>query len=172
LTFDIFNRHADKVAMANVAQTINCLHSLFLAHEDKFVRTPVYHVFDMYRPHMGAQSIPLRISTPELAVETLDGPARLPAASGSASTRERRLFATLTNFSLEAAMKVNLALGSANAKDARALVLTHADPQACNTWAQPEEVKPAELAVQITNGAVAFSMPSRSVISVEIDLAT
>ena len=32
--FDIFNRHADKVAMANVAQTINCLHSLFLATED------------------------------------------------------------------------------------------------------------------------------------------
>ncbi|MCU1263524.1 MAG: Alpha-N-arabinofuranosidase, partial [Bryobacterales bacterium] len=38
--FDIFNRHADKVAMANVAQTINCLHSLFMAHEDKYVRTP------------------------------------------------------------------------------------------------------------------------------------
>ncbi len=29
LTFDIFNRHADKVHMANVAQTVNCLHSLF-----------------------------------------------------------------------------------------------------------------------------------------------
>ena len=29
ITFDVFNRHADKIAMANVAQTINCLHSLF-----------------------------------------------------------------------------------------------------------------------------------------------
>ena len=41
LTFDIFNRHADKIAMANVAQTVNCIHSLFLAQGDKFVRTPV-----------------------------------------------------------------------------------------------------------------------------------
>jgi alpha-L-arabinofuranosidase len=31
LTFDAFNRHADKIEMANVAQTVNCLHSLFLA---------------------------------------------------------------------------------------------------------------------------------------------
>ena len=32
--FDIFNRHADQIAMCNVAQTINCIHSLFLAMED------------------------------------------------------------------------------------------------------------------------------------------
>ena len=31
ITFDIFNRHADKIEMANVAQTVNCIHSLFLA---------------------------------------------------------------------------------------------------------------------------------------------
>src|SRR5262245_2915791 len=37
LTLDTFNRHADKVAMANVAQLINTIHSLFLAYEDKFV---------------------------------------------------------------------------------------------------------------------------------------
>jgi alpha-N-arabinofuranosidase len=34
ITFDIFNRRADKIDMANVAQTINCIHSLFLALED------------------------------------------------------------------------------------------------------------------------------------------
>ena len=47
VTLDIFNRHADKIAMANVAQTINCLHSLFLAEGDRFVRTPAYYVFEM-----------------------------------------------------------------------------------------------------------------------------
>ncbi len=35
LTLDTFQRHADKVAMANVAQLVNCLHSLFLAHEEQ-----------------------------------------------------------------------------------------------------------------------------------------
>jgi len=47
ITFDIFNRHADKIEMANVAQTINCIHSLFLAIEDKYTRTPPYYVFEM-----------------------------------------------------------------------------------------------------------------------------
>ena len=48
LTFDTFHRHADKVAMANIAQLVNCLQSLFLADGDKFVTTPTYHVFDLY----------------------------------------------------------------------------------------------------------------------------
>jgi alpha-N-arabinofuranosidase len=53
MTLDIFNRNPDKVAMANCAQLINCLNSLYLAHEDKFVVTPVGHVFEMYVPHQG-----------------------------------------------------------------------------------------------------------------------
>ena len=80
--FDIFNRHADKIAMANVAQTINCIHSLFLAMEDKFTRTPVYHVFDMYRGHMGARLVPVKIQAPELN------------AHGAAGCRGRLRFAS------------------------------------------------------------------------------
>jgi alpha-N-arabinofuranosidase len=58
MTFDIFNRHADKIEMANVAQTINCLHSLFAATGDRFARTPAYYPFEMYRTHMGPGSCP------------------------------------------------------------------------------------------------------------------
>jgi alpha-N-arabinofuranosidase len=42
VSLDVFNRNAGQLAMANVAQTINCLHSLFLAHGDKYTRTPPY----------------------------------------------------------------------------------------------------------------------------------
>ena len=68
ITFDIFNRHADKIEMANVAQTVNCIHSLFLAHEDKYTRTPPYYVFEMYRPHMGARLAPMQVRGDELTV--------------------------------------------------------------------------------------------------------
>ena len=57
LTLDTFNRHADKVDMANIAQLVNNLHSLFLADGDRFVATPNFHVFAMYRPHQGAKSV-------------------------------------------------------------------------------------------------------------------
>ena len=56
LTLDTFHRHADKVAMANIAQLVNCLQSLFIAHEDQFFTTPTYHVFDLYGPHVGGQA--------------------------------------------------------------------------------------------------------------------
>src|SRR5208283_5143697 len=55
MTLDVFNRHPEKVAMANCAQLINCLNSLYLAHEEKFCVTPVGHVFAMYAAHQGGQ---------------------------------------------------------------------------------------------------------------------
>ena len=57
LSLDTFNRHADKVDMANVAQLINNLHSLFLADGDRFVATPTFHVYTMYRRHQGAKGV-------------------------------------------------------------------------------------------------------------------
>src|SRR3981081_4589801 len=35
ITFDIFQRHADKVAVAAVEQSVNCIHSLMLAQGDR-----------------------------------------------------------------------------------------------------------------------------------------
>ena len=66
MTLDIFNRNPEKVAMANCAQLINCLNSSYLAHEDRFVVTPVGHVFAMYAPHQGGQSIGAVFSAPSL----------------------------------------------------------------------------------------------------------
>ncbi|MBV8514722.1 MAG: alpha-L-arabinofuranosidase, partial [Acidobacteria bacterium] len=68
-TLDIFNRHPDKVAMANCAQLINNLNCLFLADGDKFLMTPVYHVFQMYAAHQGAQSIRAEFISPEITYD-------------------------------------------------------------------------------------------------------
>ena len=48
LTLDIFQRHADKVAMANVAQLVNCLQSLLPRPRRSLCATPTFHVFEMY----------------------------------------------------------------------------------------------------------------------------
>ena len=63
LSLDTFNRHADKVDMANVAQLVNNLHSLFLADGDKFVATPTFHVYTMYRPHQGARAVRMDVQS-------------------------------------------------------------------------------------------------------------
>ena len=81
------------------------------------------------------------------------------------------MFVTLTNFSLEAPLKVNLNLGRVGAREARGIVLTHADRQATNTWARPDEVVPASFDVQVTSTGAAFEMPKQSIISIDFELA-
>ncbi len=170
--FDIFNRHADKIAMANVAQTINCLNSLFLAHEDKYVRTPVYHVFAMYKPHMGAASLPVKIQNGDLRVTSTKGQVTLPQLSASASLQGKRLTVTLTNPSAQDAVSVRLRLtGSFRPTEGNGIVLTHADPAATNTFSKPEEVKPVSLAVNISGNAAAVLLPKQSIARVQLELA-
>jgi len=172
LTFDIFNRHAGKIAMANVAQSINCIHSLFLAQGDKFVRTPVYHVFDMYRGHMGARQVPVSNTVAELNVPVLAGQARLPGLSASASMRERMLTVTLTNPSLDAALPMRIKLaGGARASEAKATVLTHQDMRATNTFNDLEEVKPAAHPVKVTAGGIELTVPKHALVLLECEVA-
>jgi len=52
-TLDTLHRHADKVAMANVAQLINNLHGQLLAHQDRFGATTNFYVFEMCKAHQG-----------------------------------------------------------------------------------------------------------------------
>jgi alpha-L-arabinofuranosidase len=164
MTFDIFNRNADKLAMANVAQTINCIHSLFLAHGADFVRTPVYYVFDMYRSHMGARLVPVKNPFSSTNVPALSGTGSLPVISCSASIRDKRLTVTLTNPSLDASLLPRIRLnGGVTAIEARGLVLTHPDMRATNTFAKPEEVKPVTHPVKATGDTIELSLPKQSV---------
>src|SRR6185312_6139301 len=172
VTFDIFNRHAEKIAMANVAQTVNCIHSLFLAQGDKFVRTPVYYVFEMYRAHMGAQQLAIKNPAHDLNVNALNGPATLPGLSASASIRDKRATVTLTNPSLDADVTVRIRLTTgAYATEAKATVLTHQDMRATNTFTNHDEVKPAAHPVKVEGAALALTIPKYSVVSVQCEIS-
>ena len=111
VTFDVFNRHADKVAMANVAQTINCIHSLFLAQGDRYTRTPVYYVFEMYKNHMGA-----KLGAAARALRRAYGARErrygedARAISGSASFKNGTLAVTLTNPSHDSPLTARIRL--------------------------------------------------------------
>jgi alpha-N-arabinofuranosidase len=170
--FDIFNHHADKVAMANVAQTINCLHSLFLAHEDRYARTPVFHVFEMYQPHMGAKAVPVKGAAGDLNVRQGGQTLRLPTLSSSASVRENQMTVTLTNPDVAAPRAVRLRIaGGLRPAEAQGRVLTHEAMNAANTLARPDEVHPVPLEVSVSGDAVNLTLPRKSVSALRIRLA-
>jgi alpha-N-arabinofuranosidase len=169
MTFDIFNRHAEKIEMANVAQTINCLHSLFAAVGDKYTRTPAYYTFEMYRPHMGGLSVPAKINIPEVTVPLLEGSARLPGLSGSVSVRDRTLTVTLTNPSLQESVVTRIRLsGGARLREVHATVLTHQDMHATNTFEKPNEVGLAALGAQVSGNIATITIPKQAVVAVSL----
>ena len=47
VNLNIFNHHADRVKMANIAQLANVLQSMVLTDKEKMLVTPTYHVFEM-----------------------------------------------------------------------------------------------------------------------------
>lgn len=52
LYLNIFNSHSRRVVMANLAQTVNVLQAIILTDGEKMIKTPTYHVMDLFKEHM------------------------------------------------------------------------------------------------------------------------
>ena len=170
LSLDTFNRHADKVAMANVAQLVNCLHSLFFAHEDKFCVTPTYHVFAMYAAHQGAQSLRTEFSTPAQAYSRNGQPTSLPGLAGSASIKGKQVMLTVTNQSLDQMRETQIALRGGTIKSVNAVTLVTDDVHAHNSFEMPNVVEPKTQAVSTQGSTLVHRFPPASVTKLEITL--
>jgi alpha-N-arabinofuranosidase len=170
LTLDTFHRHADKVAMANVAQLINNLHSLFLAHEDRFVATPNFHVFELYAAHHGGQSLRTEFGVGNIGARAGKS-ASLPALAGSASIHDRRLVLTVVNPHASEARETEVAVRGATVKAGRARVLAAGDIHAHNTFDQPHAVEPVDGDVAVSGATLVHRFPAASVTRLELELA-
>lgn len=172
LTLDIFNHHAEKLAMCNVAQTINCLHSLFAASGDQFVRLPTYYVFEMYMPHMDAQALPLQMEAGSFAASAGEQTVQLPRLAGSASRKQSSALVTLVNPHLQESIRVRLECTGGAVREARGRVLTHEDPFVETELGKPEAVRPTSLAVEVnrSGSGLTFEVPAHAVVAVELRL--
>jgi alpha-N-arabinofuranosidase len=173
LTLDTFNRHADKVAMANIAQLVNCIHSLFLADEDQFLLTPTYHVFAMYAAHQGAKAVRIVCSAP--SVRWRDGEERdrsLWGLNGSASVRDNRLTLTVTNSHLTEPRETEITIRGAGVGAVTATTLTAFDVHDHNTFEHPETVVPTTAMVRANGSPFVYRFPAASVTKLEIALRT
>jgi alpha-L-arabinofuranosidase len=169
LTLDTFNRHADKIAMANVAQLINNLHSLFLAREDKFVATPNFHVFEMYAAHHNGQSVRTSFNAPELAVDSLKSRS-LPGLAGSASLRDKRLTLTVVNPHASEPRAATIQVRGAKPVSGTGQTLSSPDIHAHNSFDRPNEVQPRDVIVKISGGQLTHEFPPASVTRLELSL--
>jgi alpha-N-arabinofuranosidase len=170
MTRDIFHQHPEKIAMANCAQLINCLNSLYLAHEDRFCITPVGHVFDMYSAHQGGQSLRTIFSAPRINYDRDGKPASFWGLKGSASLRDKELVLTVVNPSATEPRAAEISVRGHSIMSASATVLAHSDIHAHNSFEQRDVVRPQSQAVEASGRTVVATFRPASVTKLVLTL--
>jgi alpha-L-arabinofuranosidase len=172
LTLDLFNRHADKLVMANIAQTVNVLQALLLVEDGKTIVTPTGHVYAMYADHQGAESLRVQIESEDVAFAAAGKAAHMTGLIGSASRQGKSLLITLVNPRLGQPVEVSVSLGDgAEVRGGTATVLAHDDCHAHNTFTAPEVVTPREATVQASGRAFTLTLAPQSVTAFSLQLA-
>lgn len=165
-TLDVFNRHADRVRGANIAQMVNVLQSMILARGPQMVLTPTYYVFDLYTVHHDAVLLPLTVV--DAAYYTF-GTDSIPAVSASAS-RDRRgvMHITMSNLDPVQPRTVIAELRGRTVTTATGRILTAPAINSYNSFEHPDVVRPAPFAGRVTDGQLTVTLPAKSVVVLEL----
>lgn len=122
LTLNIFNKHSDRIIMANIAQTVNVLQAVILTEADKMVLTPTYHVFKMYKDHQDNTLIGSYLTTDN--IESKEIKRSCPQLIESASVDENGIiYSTVTNVSATKASKIKCQIADTRVKRIKAEIL-------------------------------------------------
>jgi alpha-N-arabinofuranosidase len=171
LSLDLFNRHAEKLVMTNIAQTVNVLQALLLVEDGQVLVTPTGHVYEMYAGHQGAESLRTSVETETVEFTAGGKPQRLPGLFGSASRQGDRMLLTLVNPRLGRPLEVAVCLRDGpEARGAAATVLTHENCRAHNTFDAAETVAPRQAKVAATGREFTLTLAPQSVTAVSLEL--
>lgn len=159
---NIFNNHADRVRMANLAQAVNVLQSIILTKGNQIVLTPTYHVFDMYKVHQEAKLLPVQFISPDY----VNGKDKIPALNISASQDSLGVVhITLVNLDPNHAISLRSNLQTINWTKVTGSILTSAAVTDINSFENPKNIKPTNFAgAKKEAGELVLSIPSKSVI--------
>ncbi|SFU60531.1 alpha-N-arabinofuranosidase [Pustulibacterium marinum] len=164
ITLNIFNNHADRVRMANLAQTVNVLQAVILTEGEKMLLTPTYHVMKMYNVHQDATLLPVKLTAPDYIFNG----EKLPAVSVSASEKEGKTHISLVNINSKEAVEVSINVEGLNVKKFTGEALTSAKLQNYNSFDNPEAIAPKEFEdFKLKKGIITVTLPPFSVVVLE-----
>lgn len=154
LSLNIFNRHSERVTMANIAQTVNVLQAIILTDGAKMLLTPTYHVFDLYQGHMDAELLQCMVESDVLS----NGIDKLNV---SASTKDGKTTVTIANIGDAATVRIDgITASSVSGR------ILQGDPRALNTFEKPEAVSPSDFSdVTIDEKGAVVILPANSIVS-------
>lgn len=156
VTLNIFHKHADRVHMANIAQTVNVLQAMLLTDGENMIKTPTYHVFDLYKNHQDGE----RIDSYGDESETI---------SYTISKKSNQLTISICNFSI-AESKELFFTGSSDMKLVEAKFIAAKVMDAHNDFDHPETISVEEFQeVTIVNETIQTIVPPMSVVTIVVE---
>jgi alpha-N-arabinofuranosidase len=166
VSLDAFNKHAGRVKMANIAQTVNVLQAMILTQGAQMILTPTYHVFELYTVHHDALLLPIVLDAGRYAY----GDRAMPAVSATASRdASGRIHLTLTNVDPNQARTVNTSVRGQAIRAVSGRILTADRMNAHNTFEQPNVVRPAAFdGARLTGETLTVRLPPKSVVALEL----
>jgi alpha-N-arabinofuranosidase len=163
LNFHVFHKHAERVTMANIAQTINVLQAMILTSKEKMLKTPTFWVFEMFKVHQDGTFLPVELQSPDYVFAQ----EKIPMLSASA-TRARdgsAVHLSLANASPTQAATLSVRISGLTAKSAAGRVLTAPAMNTHNTFDAPSAVQPAAFTGAALKGDVLeVALPAKSVV--------
>jgi alpha-N-arabinofuranosidase len=166
INLNIFAAHAERVKGANIAQMVNVLQAMILTKDEKMVRTPTYHVFDMYKAYQDATVLPVTLSSPWYNKDQWT----VPVVSASA-VRDAQgvVHVGLTNVDPSHPVVVTLTLDNVQAATVSGRVLTGPAVNSINTFDQPDLVVPAAFSgASLSGKTLTVTMPPHAVVMLDV----
>jgi len=157
ITLHIFQKHIDRVQMANIAQMVNVLQAMLLTDGPKLIKTPTYYIFKMFLKHQDA-----------LAMDTLDNLAE--TTSASVSKNQDGYFISLCNYGLTAADTVTIDIDSViHTVTGEMLRGTQMDQH--NDFDHPDAVAPEAFTATTHNfHQLTAKIPPMSVVTLQVNI--
>lgn len=161
INLNIFNKNSDRVKMANIAQMVNVLQSVILTDGEKMIKTPTYHVFNMFKYHQDAMLLNSSLDTETVGTKDDN---MVPNLVESASLdKDGNINITIANLSLTDSYPVESIILEKDITSAVGELLT-GDMQSHNTFDAPDTVKILNLNnITVSGNTVNFTMPPCSV---------
>ena len=165
INLNIFNKHCDRVKMANIAQLVNVLQSVILTEGAKMLLTPTYHVFKMYNCHQDAELLDSYVETKEIGKDNWNVPNLTESVSLGT---DGKVHITMTNLSVSEDYEIEGLLADTEVLEVKGTVLTN-KMNAHNTFDAPEVVNTEEFnGCKIADNKLIFTIPACSVLHLEV----
>lgn len=168
INLNIFNKHCDRVKMANIAQLVNVLQAVILTEGDKMILTPTYHVFHMYKHHQDGELLDSCLQAETVGLEEKN---MVPALQESVSLgKDGKVHITVNNLSLTKSYPVEGIFTGAEPVSAEGTIVT-GKRDAHNTFDRPDQVH-AEVFddLRVTAAGLEFTIPPCSVLHLAVEV--